>query len=50
MPIVFAASALAIVLNQVITDPEESLFGLGFVLLGVPVYWIWTNRREETRA
>jgi APA family basic amino acid/polyamine antiporter len=44
VPAVFAVSAFAIVANQVISDPLESLVGLGFVFLGVPVYLIWARR------
>jgi APA family basic amino acid/polyamine antiporter len=44
VPAVFAISAFAIVVNQVIADPTESAFGLGFVLLGVPVYYAWARR------
>jgi basic amino acid/polyamine antiporter, APA family len=51
IPAVFALSAFAIVVNQVITDPGESLVGLGFVLLGVPVYYAWARKglgKEKT--
>lgn len=44
VPAIFALSAFAIVVNQVITDPGESMIGLGFVLLGVPVYYLWGRR------
>jgi APA family basic amino acid/polyamine antiporter len=44
VPAVFAVSAFAIVANQVLSDPMESLVGLGFVFLGVPVYLIWARR------
>jgi APA family basic amino acid/polyamine antiporter len=49
VPAVFAVSAFAIVANQVLSDPMESLVGLGFVFLGVPVYLIWARRgfRQE---
>jgi APA family basic amino acid/polyamine antiporter len=50
-PALFALSAFAIVVNQVITDPGESFVGLGFVLLGVPVYLAWARRgyvKEKT--
>jgi APA family basic amino acid/polyamine antiporter len=52
VPAVFAASAFAIVINQVVADPLESALGLGFVLLGVPVYFAWARRgyRKETPA
>jgi APA family basic amino acid/polyamine antiporter len=44
VPAVFAISAFAIVINQVIADPSESALGLGFVLLGVPVYYGWSRK------
>ena len=50
IPIVFVVSSAAIVLNQIISDPVESGFGLGLVLIGLPAYalWIRTNRvRKE---
>jgi APA family basic amino acid/polyamine antiporter len=45
LPAVFVVSSAAIVLHQVATEPVESLMGLGLVLAGLPVYWIWTRRR-----
>jgi hypothetical protein len=45
VPIVFGLSAFAIVVNQVVADPAESALGLGFVLLGVPVYYAWARSR-----
>jgi APA family basic amino acid/polyamine antiporter len=45
VPIAFALSAFAIVANQVARQPIESLTGLGLVLAGVPVYFIWVRRR-----
>jgi APA family basic amino acid/polyamine antiporter len=44
VPALFALSAFTIGVNQVLTDPVESLWGLGFVLLGVPVYLGWARR------
>jgi APA family basic amino acid/polyamine antiporter len=44
VPLVFAASAFAIVANQVVAEPIESLTGLGLVLAGLPVYWFWARR------
>ncbi len=43
VPIVFALSAFAIVTNQVISTPLESAQGLGFVVVGLPVYYLWTR-------
>jgi len=44
IPAVFAISALGIAASQIISDPGESMWGLGFVLLGVPVYYAWARR------
>jgi APA family basic amino acid/polyamine antiporter len=41
VPIVFAVVCLAIVVNQIAGDPRESLIGLGLVIVGLPVYYIW---------
>jgi APA family basic amino acid/polyamine antiporter len=52
VPGLFAISAFAIVINQVIADPTESALGLGFVLVGVPVYYAWARKgyRKEHRT
>jgi len=44
VPLLFAASAFAIVANQVAAEPADSVIGLGLVLLGVPVYYLWARR------
>ena len=44
VPGIFAVSALAIVVNQVVSQPVESLTGLGLVLVGLPVYFMWARR------
>jgi APA family basic amino acid/polyamine antiporter len=41
VPIVFAIVCLAIVVNQIVSDPRESLIGLGLVIVGLPVYYFW---------
>jgi len=48
VPAVFALAAFAVVANQLISEPRESLIGLSFVLLGAPVYWIWCGRPAST--
>ncbi len=45
-PIVFVIASVAIVVNQLRLDPRESAIGLGIVLSGLPVYWLW---RQWTR-
>jgi APA family basic amino acid/polyamine antiporter len=47
LPAIFVVSSAAIVLHQIVTEPLESLTGLGLVLAGLPVYWIWTRRRPS---
>ena len=40
-PILFAAMCLAIVVNQIVSDLRSSLWGLGLVVAGLPVYFLW---------
>ena len=40
-PVVIVIAAVAIVVNQLRLDPGESAIGLGMVLSGLPVYWLW---------
>ncbi len=52
-PALFALSAFAIVVNQVINDPVESALGLGMVAIGYPVYRFWARPDRlppETKA
>jgi hypothetical protein len=44
-PLAFVASALIIILNSLVRSPRESGIGLGIVLLGVPIYLVWTKTR-----
>jgi APA family basic amino acid/polyamine antiporter len=44
LPALFAAGSFAIVINQVLHDPKESAIGLGLVLAGLPVYYLWGRR------
>ncbi len=41
VPVLFALTCLAIVVNQIVSDPRESLIGLGLVLVGWPIYHLW---------
>jgi APA family basic amino acid/polyamine antiporter len=50
MPAIFVVSSLAIVANQVATDPGESAFGLSLVLVGLPVYYLWTRNGKSADA
>jgi APA family basic amino acid/polyamine antiporter len=50
LPALFIASSLVIVVNQLIHEPRDSAIGLGLVVIGLPVYIIWSRRpRTITR-
>jgi APA family basic amino acid/polyamine antiporter len=40
-PVLFALMCLAIVVNQIIGDPRNSMLGLAIVVAGLPVYFVW---------
>ena len=44
-PLLFIVSSLAIVANTLMTNPRDSAIGLGLVLVGLPVYFLWLRRR-----
>lgn len=50
IPAVFIISSLAIVANQIISDPKESLFGLSLVFSGLPVYYLWAKKKKRSQA
>lgn len=43
-PLLFVASAAAIVINTIVSQPGRAALGLGLVLLGVPAYYFWRAR------
>jgi APA family basic amino acid/polyamine antiporter len=47
VPAIFIIFSLAIVVNQLVSDPRESLFGLVIVMLGLPVYYLWGKRSRK---
>jgi APA family basic amino acid/polyamine antiporter len=52
VPALFVAGSGLLVVNTLMERPAESLLGLGFVALGLPMYWHWRGRatRPEIRA
>jgi len=50
LPIIFIAATAAIVVNQIATEPVESITGLLIVLAGLPLYYLRTARRSSTPA
>jgi len=49
IPAVFIVFSLAIVANQIISDPKESLFGLSLVFSGLPVYYLWAKKKKRSQ-
>jgi APA family basic amino acid/polyamine antiporter len=47
IPALFIISSLAIVTNQIISDPGESVFGFSLVLAGLPVYFLWARKKRR---
>ena len=50
VPLLFAATALAIVVNTLVETPRESLLGLAFLALGIPIYFLQRALRSRVRA
>jgi APA family basic amino acid/polyamine antiporter len=46
LPFVFAAGAAYLVVNTLVTTPRESLIGLAFIALGIPLYFLRRKARE----
>ena len=44
-PLLFVIASAAIVINQLAADPVESATGLGLVMSGLPVYWLWSRKQ-----
>jgi APA family basic amino acid/polyamine antiporter len=49
LPIIVALANLGLVVNTIAADPKGSLIGIGMVLLGVPMYFVFrlVNRRPQ---
>jgi APA family basic amino acid/polyamine antiporter len=43
-PVVFIVVSAAIVLNTLVSRPQQALLGLGIILLGTPAYLWWRSR------
>jgi len=46
-PLLFVIAAAALVGNTIVTQPGRAVVGIGVVLLGVPVYFIWRNLQSS---
>jgi APA family basic amino acid/polyamine antiporter len=50
VPVLFILASLVVVVVQVWSEPLDSAVGLGLVLLGLPVYALWTRPRRRAQA
>ena len=50
LPLGFALAAFVVVVNQVLADPVSTLSGLGLVLAGLPVFYLWARKGLATRT
>ena len=46
VPVIFIVLALLLLINTVFESPKESLIGLGFILAGVPVYYVFKKTNK----
>ena len=49
LPALFIVATAAIVINQLASEPVESITGLLIVLAGLPLYYLRTSRRASSR-
>jgi len=45
---VFSVTAIAVAVNQAAADVRSAAWGCGLILVGVPVYLVWTRRRPPS--
>ncbi|HUG42242.1 MAG TPA: amino acid permease [Longimicrobiales bacterium] len=50
IPSLFIVGSLAVVANQLAAEPVDSAIGLGLVLVGLPVYLLWTRSHDPPEA
>ena len=49
VPLLFAAGAVFLVVNTLVTTPRESSIGLAFIALGIPLFLLWRRSRAGLR-
>ncbi len=49
LPVIFVVAALLVVVNQIVANPAETLTGLGLVLAGLPVFYLWAKPHDHRR-
>jgi APA family basic amino acid/polyamine antiporter len=49
VPVVFIAVSAVIVVTQILANPFDSAIGLGMVLAGLPIYFLWKSTHVSDR-
>ena len=49
LPLGFALAAFGVVIHQVLADPVSTLSGLGLVVAGLPVFYLWARPHAPRR-
>jgi APA family basic amino acid/polyamine antiporter len=47
VPVLFILGAIVLLVTTAIERPRESLMGIGLIVLGLPFYFYWKNRRDR---
>lgn len=47
VPILFIIASAGILINTLVQRPMESLAGIGFTIIGIPVYYLWRNLSKK---
>jgi APA family basic amino acid/polyamine antiporter len=47
VPIIFGLAMFLIAVNSLLEKPVESLFGIGLIIIGLPVYLFWNKRKKQ---
>ena len=50
VPLLFVLASVVLVVVQVFAEPRDSALGLGLVLLGLPVYLLWSRSKAIDRS
>jgi basic amino acid/polyamine antiporter, APA family len=48
-PALFALICFLMVINQIVSDPRNALWGLGLVFAGLPIYYLWRSFNGRRR-
>jgi basic amino acid/polyamine antiporter, APA family len=50
LPVISLVASAAVAVNQIWAAPRDSAIGLGLILLGLPVYFVWSHRSTIKQA